>query len=202
MLPDGSSYIEATLDDIAAANRLAHEVLGRSLDELPPQTRRLLGLLQAQVQRECNEKQMEQSEFYFSRRDVRRWTGWSQTQIRVHLDRLVELEYLLPHRGTRGQSFVYELLFDGEASSGHPQLAGLIEVETLGYDAKLAGANGKMAGKEANNAPPKRPQNGGMAGSKRVAQTPAKQHQQRLYKLKPKNVAEIASAQKMCVAVS
>ena len=35
-------YIEVTLDDIAMANRLAHEVLGRSLDELPPQTRRLL----------------------------------------------------------------------------------------------------------------------------------------------------------------
>jgi DNA primase len=34
-----------TLDDIATANRLAHEVLGRSLDELPPQTRRLLLLI-------------------------------------------------------------------------------------------------------------------------------------------------------------
>ena len=36
-------YIEVTLDDIALANELAPEVLGRSLDELPPQTRRLLG---------------------------------------------------------------------------------------------------------------------------------------------------------------
>ena len=35
-------YIEVKLDDISTANRLAHEVLGRSLDELPPQTRRLL----------------------------------------------------------------------------------------------------------------------------------------------------------------
>jgi len=35
-------YIEVTVNDIAVANRLAHEVLGRSLDELPPQTRRLL----------------------------------------------------------------------------------------------------------------------------------------------------------------
>ena len=31
-------YIEVTLADIATANKLAHEVLGRSLDELPPQT--------------------------------------------------------------------------------------------------------------------------------------------------------------------
>jgi hypothetical protein len=38
-------YIEVTKDDIALANKLAHEVLGRSLDELPPQTRRLLTLI-------------------------------------------------------------------------------------------------------------------------------------------------------------
>src|SRR5690606_28595878 len=42
-------YIEVTLDDIALANRLAHEVLGRSLDELPPQTRRVLGLIEVLV---------------------------------------------------------------------------------------------------------------------------------------------------------
>ncbi|RAW62020.1 hypothetical protein CKY15_24520, partial [Photorhabdus sp. S7-51] len=39
-------YIEVTQDDIALANRLAHEVLGRTLDEMPPQTRKLLLLIQ------------------------------------------------------------------------------------------------------------------------------------------------------------
>jgi len=39
----GLRYIEVTLPDIALANQLAHEVLGRTLDELPPQTRRLSG---------------------------------------------------------------------------------------------------------------------------------------------------------------
>lgn len=37
--------IEATPDDIATANRLADAVLGTTLDELPPQTRRLLTLI-------------------------------------------------------------------------------------------------------------------------------------------------------------
>jgi hypothetical protein len=37
-------------------------------------------------------------------------TRWGETQLRIHLDRLVALEYLLVHRGGRGQSFVYELL--------------------------------------------------------------------------------------------
>jgi DNA primase len=35
-------YIEVTLDDIDAANRLANEVLGQCLDELAPPSRTLL----------------------------------------------------------------------------------------------------------------------------------------------------------------
>ena len=57
-------YIEVTLEDIDTANRLAHEVLGRSLDELPPQTRRLL-LLDRRDGYKANAEQlkMERNEF-------------------------------------------------------------------------------------------------------------------------------------------
>ena len=48
-LPNGQRFIEVTLDDIALANELAPEILGRSLDELPPQTRRLLGYIRELV---------------------------------------------------------------------------------------------------------------------------------------------------------
>ncbi len=102
-------YIEVTLDDIAVANRLAHEVLGRSLDELPPQTRRLLLAVDEMVTAECKRAAMERSEYRFSRRDVRAFTGWGDTQLKIHLHRLEEMEYLIVHRGGRGQSFVYEL---------------------------------------------------------------------------------------------
>ena len=51
-------YVEVTLDDIALANRLAHEILGRTLDELPPQTRRLLGLIVEMVDQECAAQQV------------------------------------------------------------------------------------------------------------------------------------------------
>ena len=83
------AYIEVTLADIEIANRLAHEVLGRSLDELPPQTRRLLLLIDEMVRGECERLKMERGDFRFSRRDVRAldrlgrhateeciWTGW------------------------------------------------------------------------------------------------------------------------------
>jgi DNA primase catalytic core len=123
-------YVEVTLDDIAHANRLAHEVLGRSLDELPPQTRRLLKSLCAWVDARTQPQAVKRSDFRFSRRDLREAIGWGDTQLRIHLDRLVALEYLLIHRGGRGQSFVYELVYDGDGNAA-PHLSGLIDVATI-----------------------------------------------------------------------
>lgn len=134
-------YVEVTLADIAAANRLAHGVLGRTLDELPPQTRKLLQLIVAWVTERCTQQAMNRSDFRFSRRDVRETTGWGNTQLKVHLHRLEELEYLLVHRGGRGQSFVYELLYDGDTGQEAPHLSGLIDVDELErlYDDKKSG---------------------------------------------------------------
>jgi len=156
-------YIEVTRDDIATANRLAHEVLGRSLDELPPQTRRLLLLVDDMVTKERLRLKMERRDFLFSRRDVRQYTGWGDTQLRIHLGRLEDLEYLLVHRGGRGQSFVYELVFERNANDERPILPGLIDIEKLRmheYDKKNAGLEGRFAGS-------KRGQNGGVAGGAR-----------------------------------
>jgi DNA primase catalytic core len=124
-------YVEVTLDDIETANKLAHEALGRSLDELPPQTRRLLLLIEAMVTKACAALAIARADYRFSRRDVREATGISDTPLSRHLDRLVELEYLLVHRGGRGQSFVYELLYDGKGQDGAPFVPGLIDVATL-----------------------------------------------------------------------
>jgi len=123
-------YIEATLEDIEAANRLAHEVLGRSLDELSPQTRRLLLLLKEMVRGRCEKEGLDPEQCLFSRREVRRFTGWTEFQVRTHLNKLEEMEYLLAHRGGRGWNFVYELLFDGE-DDDRPQMCGLIDTTTL-----------------------------------------------------------------------
>ncbi|MCG3472407.1 CHC2 zinc finger domain-containing protein [Xenorhabdus bovienii] len=112
-------YIEVTKDDIRLANQLAHEILGRTLDEMPPQTRKLLLLIQGWIR----ESGQARHDMVFTRKQLRDAVQWGDTQLKVHLSRLVEMEYLLLHR--RGLTFAYELLFDGEDSEA-AHLCGLI----------------------------------------------------------------------------
>ena len=140
-------FIEATLDDIALANELAPEVLGRSLDELPPQTRRLLGFIR-ELMKQKKQSQGAKSATTFSRKELRDLCGWSATQVRVHLERLVELEYLAVRHGRLGSQFVYEALLDLDAPEAVAHV-GLIDMEKLkhGYTANLAGLAAGVAGR-------------------------------------------------------
>ena len=90
---------------------------------------------------------------------VRQVSGWSETQVRVHIQRLVAMEYLLTHRGGRGQSFEYELLYGGEGETGDSFLMGSAGCRALKchYDPNFAGLNREFAG-------PSRPQRGWVAG--------------------------------------
>jgi DNA primase catalytic core len=164
-------YVEATLPDVALANRLASEVLGRSLDELPPQTRRLLGHLDDLVTSICEKQGVTREDLRFSRRDVRIATGWGDTQLRIHLDRLAALEYVLVHRGGRGQSFVYELLWRGGGKDGRPFLLGLLDTaalaDPLDEEASPATTTETSRGEEGNLAGGSRPHRGAFAGGSR-----------------------------------
>lgn len=135
-------YIEATLDDITLANRIAHDVLGRSLDELPPQTRRLLKLIDHYVNDECTRLNVKRADLFFSRRSLREAITWGDTQLKIHLARLVELEYLVAHR-TKANGFDYELVYDLGEENGTLRFPGLIEIEALKcvYDASRSGAS-------------------------------------------------------------
>ena len=153
-------YIEVTIEDIKIANQLAHEVLGRTLDELPPQTRKLLELLCEYVQTGSKTKGMEMTDYRFSRKDIRQVTGWGLTQVAVHCQRLEAMEYLIAHSGKRGQSMKYELCYDGQGNEGDKFMLGLIESNKLTYDEKLSGVNENLS---VSN----RPQIGGRSGANR-----------------------------------
>lgn len=155
------AYIEVTPADIKQANALVHEVLGRSLDELPPVTRRVL----ASIVQAVKAKPVPRESVRFSRREVRAWTGQSDTQAKLHLARLAELEYLLIHRAPRGQGFEYELIYDGENNDA-THLSGLIDVERLKYDTQQSGVNDDRSA-------PGRGEVGPWSGDGRGAQNPA-----------------------------
>jgi DNA primase catalytic core len=139
-------YVEVTLADIEVANRLAHEILGRSLDALPPQTRRLLLLVDEWATRQASAQSIARKELRFTRRSLREALSWGDTQLKIHLARLSELEYLAVHRQDNG--FVYELLYEGQGKDGTPFVPGLIDVEQLKrtYGADRSGSNADRSG--------------------------------------------------------
>lgn len=169
------SYVETTIGDIEVAHRLAHAVLGQSLDELAPQTRRLLTAVHGYATTEAKRLAIPLDLVRFTRRQLRehlaaQGAGWGDTQLKVHLARLVDLELVIVHRLESG-AFGYELTWKPPTAtgatngydSGQRFLAGLTDPKALaestydrqpvgpesqihGYDLKPVGANGAVVG--------------------------------------------------------
>lgn len=169
-------YIEATLADIELANRIAHEVLGTSLDELPPQTRRMLSGVHALVRAKMATLGAHQRDIRFSRTEVRTATGLSDTQARLHLERLCAMEYLLIHRGQRGQSYEYELLHDQSPTAMEPHLSGLIDTKALKSTSTNTPTNPSSRGMETQFAGSTRSQNAPNAVDSRTDKIAANPH--------------------------
>lgn len=122
-------YIESTVEDIQLANQIAHHVLGNCLlEDLPPQTQQLLLKIHAYVSSKCLEQNIPQSHYRFTRSDIRAYSGWSISQLKVHCQRLEELEYLVRHKGGRGKVIEYQLLWNGEGLEGDSFAMGLLDI--------------------------------------------------------------------------
>ena len=160
-------FIEVTLDDIAAGNRIAHHVLGRCLDEMPPQTRRLLDLVERMVTARCTAAKIGRDDVRFRARELREFTGWGNSQLHLHLSRLAEMEYVLTHRADHGQGFVYELVYDGSGKDGGRFLPGLLDVEAL----KRPGVLADRPGVNGDHPAPVRPVSGPLPGPVRAGKT-------------------------------
>jgi DNA primase len=154
------TYVESTLADIEVANRLAHAVLGQSLDELPPQTRRLLQAVHAWVTSEAERLDIPVELVRFTRRQLREALGFGDTQLKIHLARLVDLELLVVYRLESG-GFGYELTWRGEGEQGAPFMVGLTDPTTIGastgYDPDRSGLD---EGRSGSGRPPVGPQSG------------------------------------------
>lgn len=141
------TYIEATASDVRLANRLAHRVLGRSLDELAPGARRLLGLLEQLVGEHAARDGVARERVEFTRRELREHLQLGDTQLKVHLARLVSLELAHLTRGAHG-AYTYALAWnsgDTDAAGGQ-SLPGLIDPDQHECDPDRSGVGQNRSG--------------------------------------------------------
>jgi DNA primase catalytic core len=133
-------YIETTEADVKLAQEIAEQVgLKPSLDELRPQARKLLSLIREMVSAECERLEIEPSLYRFTRRTVREYTKCGDTQLRQHLRKLEEMEYVIVRRGgNQGQLVVYQLAPTDEEKNRSRNFAG--------SDENFAGAKDNFAG--------------------------------------------------------
>jgi DNA primase len=134
-LADGSLAVEAAVEDVELANRLISQLMGASLDDLLPQTRQLLVLIDDWVNQQVRKQKCDRNLIRFSQRQLRESLGWSDFQLRYHLARLVELEYVLSSRSgnSQGQESrkLYQLLYQGQGRQGEPFVLGLADARML-----------------------------------------------------------------------
>jgi hypothetical protein len=178
-------YIEVTREDIEAAHGIAHEVLGRSLDELPPVTRKLLDTLSRYVAERAQAQRSQRDEVRFTRRELREACGWGDTQLRLHLERLAELELLGSERSGPGGQLRYTLRHETDEGTNRTRLCGLVDPAQLDEPAattaksrgeveEVAGLEGEDAGRDDEGAGPLRADSGPVAGGSRAMETAAK----------------------------
>ena len=141
---DGQSmqYIETTLEDIEIANSLADRFLERSFAELPERTQALLDQVIVGVRNLASFQEIELHEVHFTRKDVRRWSTFGDTQLKQHLSRLVDYEYLkIESVGGHSRALVYSLAYDPDCNPTAKD-SGLIDVNRLRLNEQSRGMGG------------------------------------------------------------
>ncbi len=124
-------YIEVTLEDIDLANRLANEVLGRSLDELAAPSATLLDAIYNMVKEISEQRNICLEEVHFNRRQIREYISWTDWQIRTHIKQLEDLEYVYVRMGARGKEYSYAMNYNGQGQQGKRFYLNLTPVEEI-----------------------------------------------------------------------
>jgi len=133
-------YIEATEVDVVLGVHLASQVLAKGGDELAPQTKRLLSGATAHVKAKATRHRCPLDSVSFTRRELREALGYSEHQIRIGLDRLVSLEYLLCVYGGPGRRNAYRLADEpGELGEPRESARGVRDEPSQGAMAQRAG---------------------------------------------------------------
>lgn len=122
-------YVEVELSDIALANELAEEILGQAMDELAPPVRGMFEAITKACREKADELKIKTEDVQLTRREIREMTAWSDWQVRMYCQKLVEMEYLFAVQAVNGKPSVYQLARDEESQTN--TLRGLTSVDEL-----------------------------------------------------------------------
>jgi DNA primase catalytic core len=122
-------YVEVELSDIALANELAEEILGQAMDELAPPVRGMFDAIAKACREKAAESESRPEDVQLTRREIRETTAWSDWQVRMYCQKLVEMEYLFAVQAVNGKPAVYQLARDEESQNN--LLRGLTDVAEL-----------------------------------------------------------------------
>jgi hypothetical protein len=103
--------------------------LGVALDELAPPVRGMFAALTQACRQKADELQVQAADVQVTRREIRELTAWSDWQVRMYCQKLVEMEYLYATPAVNGKASVYQLA-RAEESPAHT-LRGLTSVDEL-----------------------------------------------------------------------
>jgi len=129
-------YVEVELSDIALANELAEEILGQAMDELAPPVRGMFEAITKACREKADELKIKVEDVQLTRREIREMTAWSDWQVRMYCQKLVEMEYLFAVQAVNGKPAVYQLARDEESRA--TTLRGLTSVDELKMRLKAA----------------------------------------------------------------
>jgi len=131
-------YVLIDVEDVRIANKLAHEILGRSLDELSRPGRSLLLQLDEMVEKTVERLNKDNPDHSpnrtavsFTRREIREFSGWAHTRVHRYLKELVDLEYVLIDSGRNGSLCRYRLAYEGQGKNGERFMLGLTDPDQL-----------------------------------------------------------------------
>jgi DNA primase len=122
-------YVEVELSDIALANELAEEILGKAMDELAPPVRGMFEAIREACREKADELKIKPQDVQLTRREIRETTAWSDWQVRMYCQKLVEMEYLFAVQSLNGKPSVYQLASDAESEV--QSLRGLTSIDEL-----------------------------------------------------------------------
>ena len=97
------TYVESTPDDVKTTNTLMISIMKNSIDDLAPQTRRLLNSITELARTLSDETETPPDQVTLTRKQIREHVNMRNTRLGDHLRKLIEHEYLTVKRSRHGR---------------------------------------------------------------------------------------------------